>query len=168
MNIASERIREVIITHPDGSTLRAYRDSPDSNFQLADLPPDREIQSTTALNKFGSVLQEVSARDIRSLDTFEFDAAVETTVYTFDGLIADVRSTSRDDTHFANFSFRHDDSMPEEATQTFTNEDGEKVAVREQVQKLQQRLGGWVYLIPSFKHDVLTATLDDYTRQVGN
>lgn len=168
VNIASERIREVIIRHPDGSSIRAFRESPGANFQIANLPPDRQVQSTTALNRFGSVLQEVSARDIRSIETFNFESPVETTVYTFDGLVADVRSSKRDDRYFANFRFSFDASGQMDAASTVTNEAGEQISVQEQAQQLQRQLSGWVYQIPSFKYEVLTATLDDYTRQVSD
>lgn len=167
VNIASERVRDVTITHPDGNMVHAYRESPEAGFQLADLPPDRRVQSRTALNRFGSVLQEISARDIRALETFSFDQAIDTTVRTFDGMIIDVRSTRKDDRHYANFRFLYDADMENASAQPVTDGAGERIAVEAEAQELQERLGNWVYQIPGFKFDVLTATLDDYTRQVS-
>lgn len=168
VNIASERVREVVIQHPDGNRVRAYRDSPDDNFQLADLPTDRRIQSRMALNKFGSVLQEVNARDIRALEQFEFpESAIETTIHTFDGLVAEVKSAKVDDNHYANFRFRFDESLQTDAAKPVTDDEDNKIKVDQQARNLQQQLGGWVYRIPGFKYEVLTATLDDYTRKVS-
>jgi len=167
VNIASEHVREVIIRHPDGGIVHAYRESPEAGFQLADLPPERRIQSRTALNRFGSVLQEISARDIRALETFSLDQAVETTVRTFGGMIIDIRSTRNDDRHYANFRFRYDADMENAAAKPVTGDAGERIAIGAEAQELQERLGNWVYQIPGFKFEVLTATLDDYTRKVS-
>lgn len=167
VNIASERVREVIIRHPEGSIVHAYRESPEAGFQLADLPPNRRVQSRTALNRFGSVLQEISARDIRALETFSFDQAIETTVRTFGGMIIDIRSTRKDDRYYANFRFSFDADMENKATKPVAGDAGERIAVEAEAQELQERLGSWVYQIPAFKFEVLTATLDDYTRKVS-
>lgn len=167
INIASERVREVLIEHPDGRRLRVYRDSPEGNFELDNLPADRRIQSRVALNKFASVLQEVAARDIRALDQFDFGGnAIETRIQTYDGLVVNVKSTKVEDDHFANFEVRYDESLRMDFASTVTDSEGNKIDVARQAESLQQQLGDWVYRIPGFKYDVLTATLDDYTRQV--
>lgn len=184
LNIPSERIREVVIRHADGSVLRTSRDSPQSSFKIADLPADRKIQSQVALNRFGSVLQEISARDIRALESFDFpqDKVVETTVHTFDGLVANVRSMQLDDRRYANFQFSYDaettDSIDrnsldqlatESATEALEKESpAQPLSVEAEAHDLQQRLSGWVYQVPGFKYDVFSATLDDYTRVVND
>jgi len=168
VDISSARVREVIIRHPAGDTVRAERDQPDDNFHLADLLPDRQVQSQTAVNKFGSVLQEISARDVRSLETFEFpESTVTTEITTFDGLIAEVRSARVDDKAYANFRFRFDPEHASESTSPVTGEDDQPLSVKDQAERLQRELGDWVYQIPGFKFEVLTATLADYTRRVS-
>lgn len=170
VNIASERVREVVIKHPDGSVVRAYRESPEASFQLADLPDNRRVQSLTALNRFGSVLQDISARDIRALDSFNFERPVETKVRTFDGMVVDVRSSQLDNRYYANFHFRYDVLNQTDIAQPPRLPPGEKpgddTSTQEQSRDLQQRLGNWVYQIPQFKYELLTATLDDYTRKI--
>lgn len=171
LNIASERIREVVVKHPDGNIVRAFRDSPESNFQLADLPDNRKVQSQVALNRFGSVLQDISARDIRALGNFNFERPVETTVYTFNGMIIDVRSSRLDDRHYANFQFRFDVISHRNIGQPLmlpeTDTSGKQASPQEQAQELQARLGNWVYQIPGYQFDNLTATLEDYTREIA-
>lgn len=167
INISSDRVHEVIVKHPNGSRVRAYRDSPEGNFELDNLPADRRIQSRVALNKFGSVLQQLAARDIRALDQFDFGGdAVETRVQTYDGLVVNVKSTEIDGDHYANFQVRHDESLRMDFASTVTDSEGNKIEVAKQAEALQRRLSNWVYQIPGFKYDVLSATLDDYTRRV--
>ncbi|MCS3903425.1 hypothetical protein J2T55_001446 [Methylohalomonas lacus] len=175
LDIASERISEVVIRHPDGETLHAVRNSPGGGFGLRNLPADRSIQSRTALNRFGSVLQRISARDIRALESFDFAGdTIETTVRTFDGLVVKVRSRSIEDRHYANFRFSYDanaaEASDDDALDQLVQAEGEAslaeqpLSVEAEARDLDQRLSGWVYQIPSFKYDVLTAVLDDYTR----
>lgn len=173
LNLPSETIREVTIEQADGSTLRAYRDSPEGQFNLADLPVNRQVQSRTALNRFGSVLQEISASDIRALETFDFpDTSTRTTVRSFDGAVIRIHSTQLDDRYYANFEFSYDASAATEApsaeAQPVPADDDAitpvPVPTEDRMTDLQNRLGNWVYQIPEFKYKLLTAALDDYTR----
>lgn len=184
LDIASERIREVTVRHTDGSVLRVVRDSSQGSFNIVDLPTNRKLQSQVALNRFGSVLQEIRARDIRALESFDFeeDKFIETTVRTFDGLVAKVRSVQLDDRHYANFRFSYDaeateatdrnslDQLASESAAESLEEESptQPLSVEAEAHDLQQRLSDWVYQIPDFKYDVFSATLDDYTRVVDD
>ncbi len=81
--------------------------------------------------------------------------------------MAEVKSAKVDDNHYANFRFRFDESLQTDAAEPVTDDEGNKIKVDQQARSLQQQLGGWVYRIPGFKYEVLTATLDDYTRKVS-
>lgn len=174
LNIASERVHTVTIRHADGSELRAVRDDPGADFEFESLPANREVQSQTALNRFRSVLQEIKARDIHALESFEFGPdTVETTVHTFDGLVATVRSLQQGDQQYASFQFSHDagaaqhDNALDSMNTSGTDEQGTPAkpqSVATEVHDLQQQLSGWVYEIPEYQYDVLAATLDEYTR----
>jgi hypothetical protein len=183
MDIAAARIREVSIEHPDGSILRAYRNSPELDFQLDDLPDGRRIASRTLLNRFASVLHELRASDVRARELFDFPASsVNTTIQTFDGMLVNVTTAVIDERHYAHFEFHYDQQAgtaapplqtpyPTEvmdAPETLPGEQDTTAApsVEDEVAELRAQHNDWVYLIPQFKYELLSQTLENLTREV--
>lgn len=175
IDIAFLRIMEITIRHPDGDSLRAFRNSPEQDFNLADLPDNRRISSRTVLNRFGSVLQEVRADDVRSVEAFTFPAStIENEIRTFDGMLITVNAATIDDRHYAHFEFSYDEASAVDTSDTYAEtgtDDGgdggpELLSVELEAADLNNRHSEWVYQIPGFKYEILSQTMENLTREV--
>ncbi len=98
VNVARQRVREVVIEGPDRPGLRIVRDAPASGeFRIADLPADRRVDRQYRVDNVAAVLESVDLADVRSaaglVPADAADAAEQprTTFTTFDGLVVTVR-----------------------------------------------------------------------------
>ena len=65
VDVRSERVREVTITHPDGETLRISKAGPElANFEVADVPDGRELSYPGVANVIGNALRELNLEDV--------------------------------------------------------------------------------------------------------
>jgi hypothetical protein len=163
LNIPATRVREVVIRHPNGETLVVSRTDPaDADFILEGLPPDRRLKSQVTVNRLGSVLQDVRASDARARAGFNFpEDATQVTVRTLDGLVATVRTARVGGASYAQFDFDAGPAPEPPAAGGSEAQAGPTAA--EEAAAINQRLGRWVYLIPEFKYEILTETLDNLT-----
>ncbi|MEX0950788.1 MAG: DUF4340 domain-containing protein [Gammaproteobacteria bacterium] len=174
LNITADQIQRVEIVHADDSRVDIERESPTATFVITNLPTDREVQSSLALNRFATALQETQARDVRARTSFDTDTRIaQTTISTFDGMIIKVSTFQLDDRYFARFEFDYDAALASKNDNN--NDDGAdllaadsaatiKMPVSEEARDLHNRLSDWVYQIPEFQFKVLTETMDSLTR----
>ena len=67
VDIDSSRIKQVVLTNPDGKVLRIGKDqSVDANFKVVDLPKGREPATEYVANSLGSGLSSLRADDVAS------------------------------------------------------------------------------------------------------
>jgi hypothetical protein len=105
-DIAAARLKQVVLTSPDGKVLKVYKDQPgDANFKVADVPKGREVSSDFVANTLGSMLAGLRADDVFAAK----DAAPEDKVYkakylAFDGLSVDATAWVKDAKDYAQFS----------------------------------------------------------------
>jgi hypothetical protein len=65
IDIDSNRIKDIVLTNPDGKILHVFKDQPgDSNFKVADVPKGREVASDYVANSLGSGLANLRADDV--------------------------------------------------------------------------------------------------------
>jgi hypothetical protein len=97
VDVRSERVREVTITHADGEVVRLSKASPElANFEVADVPEGRELSYPGVANVVGNALRELNLEDVEPAAE---GAAEEPTVVeyrTFDGLVVRITGTERD------------------------------------------------------------------------
>lgn len=99
VDIRGARVREVVIEHPDGETLRVYKeDADEANFSVEGVPEGRELQYPGVANVIGNALRELRLEDVAAAgDGADDDAAVRTTYRTFDGLVVSVSAIGGED-----------------------------------------------------------------------
>lgn len=99
VDIRGARVQQVTIEHPDGETLRIYKNGEqDANFSVDGVPEGRELQYPGVANVIGNALRELRLEDVEAADGTPEDAApVRTTFRTFDGLVVTVEGVSRGD-----------------------------------------------------------------------
>lgn len=154
INIPSGRVSKIRIQHPGNDTVSMYktgRQQPD--FELEGTSANEKSVTRILLNRIATGLEELRADDVRAADKFKFpEDTTVTTVTTFDGLIVNVRLAEVDDSHYARFSFS-----------TKGNTEPESGVVGES-RHLNERLSDWVYVIPEFKFDDLTMSMQDINK----
>ena len=104
-DIASVRLKQVILTAQDGKVLRVYKDqSTDANFKVADVPKGRELSSEFVANALGSALSGLRADDVETAQNAPPGEKVSKASYlAFDGLAIDVTAWEKDSKHYAQF-----------------------------------------------------------------
>lgn len=151
IDLASSRVREITVTHPDGEIVRAAKTSADdANFTVEGIPEGRSLLYVSVANVIAGVLQNLTLEDVERAT----DAATEQTVtefVTFDGLRLTVTGLERDDATWISIA-----AAPESASQQAYQADAATEA-----QTLNERLRGWRYRIPSYKFEQLTRRMDD-------
>jgi hypothetical protein len=106
VDIPATRIAGVTITHPDGSSVRVYKDAEgDADFKLADIPKGREAGSEYSVNGLASMLGGLDFEDVLpAKDAAPDSAALKAHYVTFDGLLIDVAAWQKDGKSYADFS----------------------------------------------------------------
>lgn len=116
-DIPATRLREVVLTAPDGKVVRAYKDQEgDANFKVADVPKGRELSSEYAANGLGTALAGLRFDDVfRARDAAPpADGKVNRAHFAaFDGLVVDATAWKKDEKVYARFAV----SLDEKAAQ---------------------------------------------------
>ncbi|NIW23165.1 MAG: DUF4340 domain-containing protein, partial [Gammaproteobacteria bacterium] len=145
IDLASGRVREIVVTHPDGEFVRASKASADeANFAVQSIPEGRSLLYDSVANVIAGVLQNLTLEDVeRATDTTVPQTVTE--LITFDGLRLTVTSLERDDAAWIRIA-------------AASEPDSEQA---EEAQTLNERFAGWRYRIPSYKLEQLTRRMDD-------
>ncbi|RMF09953.1 MAG: DUF4340 domain-containing protein [Alphaproteobacteria bacterium] len=164
LTLPRERIRRITISHPDGSTVRLFRDSPgEENFTIADLPRGRRAKTGMGPESTAAALSFLSFDDVKPAEDVDWSGATRTVYTAFDGLELTIRIKDG----WAAFEAAYRIEVAEEGEGTVvlpsSPPDGEAEARR-----LNARYGGWAYKLPAYKVDDLTPTMDDLTEPAEN
>ena len=191
--IPGSRMARVAVTHPDGETVSVSKaDSEQSNFDLDEIPPGRELQYASVANVMGNVLSNLNLQDVEP--RIETDEPVTVTEFvTFDGLAIIAESVEREDEPWVAFRAEYrppaeepepeDDPVEEAAVANAAGEvedeadaEGPDIATVEaeadgtdvagEALDLDQRLSPWRYRIAGYQFDQMTRRLDDLLRDL--
>ena len=157
----------------------------DLDYQVANLPEGLEIQSQFTVNNIVSTVTSLSLDDVKPVSEVPFDAQpVVTAVFeTFDGLEGTVRLLRQDDKDYVQLSATFNaeliwkpvpEKAPEPEEKSEPQADGQTEAqdkeaaakpepphikpeaeVKAEIEALNTRVAGWVYVIPKFRADTL-------------
>ena len=110
--IPGDRMARVTVTHPDGEVVSVSKaDSEQSNFELEEIPPGRELQYASVANVMGNVLSSLNLQDVEPRTDTDEPVTV-TEFVTFDGLAITAESVEREDEAWV--AFRAEYRAPEE------------------------------------------------------
>ncbi|MCZ0953875.1 MAG: DUF4340 domain-containing protein [Rhodospirillaceae bacterium] len=193
--VSGTRMARVTVTHPDGEVVTVSKaDSEQSNFDLDEIPPGRELQYASVANVMGNVLSNLNLQDVEPRTETEEPVTV-TEFVTFDGLAITAESVEREDEPWVAFRAEYrppaeepekeDDPVQEadvanaagevedeveadtegtDVAAVETEADGTDVAA--EALALDQRLSTWRYRIASYQFDQMTRRLDDLLREL--
>ncbi len=149
------RTESVTVTHSDGEKVHVSRPTAeDTTFQVADVPPGRELQYASVGNALGNLLASLRLEDFATREEVDFEGADVTTAefHTFDGLVVRLETLMRgEDEHWLRVSA--------------SAEPDAELEVAAEVQELSERLAPWAYRIAAYQANTLTKRLEGYLKE---
>lgn len=179
LNIDTQRVRQVRVTHPDGHTVLLRKAQPgDPDFQLLGVPKNTELRSQFSVNNVVDTLAHLTLDDARRRGDVSLPAKgrVTASLETFDGLRIVLRMAERDERHLATLSAEFDPALVQQPAsrggeesgtsaaredQGETASDGPSPAVKtpeevaREAARVNDRLREWVFILPGFRADTL-------------
>lgn len=177
VDVAGDRVRRVIIEHPDGETVRIFKtDRSEQNFSVEDVPDGRELSYPGAANVVSGSLRDLRLEDVEAADSQNGDEAFRTTFTTFDGLEITVAGVEEGDGGWITLQARaagvDDVSQPGPADAA---EDGASAAggdeavpadASEEAAGINERVRGWRYRIADRQFEQMSRRLEDLLQPV--
>jgi hypothetical protein len=173
IDVRSDRVREVTITHADGEVVRLSKASPElTNFEVADVPAGRELLYPGVANVVGNALRELALEDVEpAAAVTDADAPTLVEYRTFDGLVVRITGIESADSSWIALEASAD---PE---QTASAADGDGAAAdaepaaeaaaaqasdpAAEAARINAKVSAWRYKIASFQYDQLTRRMAD-------
>lgn len=147
IDVSREKVKEVVLTQPDGSRLDIAHDKPEDPLALKGAPADAKLKSDTVLVEPTTSLASLTLSDVRPEAELPLpEAGVSRAEFTtFDGLSVKIALIDKDGKSWARI----------EASGT-----GEAEAP---AKALEDKLRPWVFAIPDYKAKALRTKLADVT-----
>lgn len=195
VDLDSDELQSVTISHPDGETIRIARGGGDAEddpaeFRAMNLPEGRELRYATIVNSVASALEGLTLDDVRRAPEAPSAQAVVTEYVTADGLVVTVETRGEDEERWHGFNAAVSETAEQpsakpsvadagadaadantDADETGSSSDdsagpagGEEAAPEtpaEAARRINARVNGWEYSLPSFKADQLERRWED-------
>jgi len=171
IDISNAEVVEVVITHPDGESIKVFKVSADDkNFQLQEIPEGQVKISDWNVNSLAGNLAMLSLDSVAPDGDFDWDDSIRFRLLTADGLLleADVLAVeSGKEAGFAEESVEGEYWIRLEAgLYTTAVESGVEVlddtsGVGSRAETINNRVNGWAYRISRQKFDSMTKRKDD-------
>jgi hypothetical protein len=173
VDLADAEVVEYEIIHPDGESIKAMKASADDeNFELQNVPQDREIQSAWSVDAPANSLAQLDFQAVVPATQLDWQGATRFRIVTADGLMleAELLAVQNGD----------GDEAPEEhwlrlnagvystAIGGVDDEAAENSGALARAQELNGRVGGWAYRIPEYRYDSMARRMDDLLQQAGD
>jgi hypothetical protein len=174
IDISSGKIFSVTVSAAEGAIFRIEKSSRDStDFELVDMPANRELQFAGAPNAVGAALSELQLDNVEPEDAFEAEdsESVLSRFENFDGLVIESRAWKTGEGTRVQFVASVDEEL---ANRFRVSVDGEADsaqsdtldAVKKEADRINERLAGWVYTLPGYKADQLIKSQEDLLKPV--
>jgi len=147
VDIDDKRVKQAVLTGPDGATLTISRDKPEDKFALKELPAGGKLKSDTTLVEPATVLQALDLTDVKAAKDAKFptEGVAKGTYTTFDGLTVAVETAKIGDTDWLRLTASSDGSDKAKA----------------EADDLDKRWSPWVYGIAPYKATAIRTKLAD-------
>jgi hypothetical protein len=172
---------ETIANH--GARLIVSRDKPnDRNFKIENMPEGAKLESRALgeMRDMASGLAAIDLNDVLPAErmTFSGGKASKAVLRTFDGLVVEISLLQKGEDYWAQFKASADPSSfvapgepgekekksAEKAKKAEKTDNGRLRGadeLKDEVQAINARVGGWVYEVPYYKGKPLSTRLDD-------
>jgi len=167
IDVSRDEVVEVNIKHPDGETVKAVKKSADDvDFELLDVPSDREPSSNWSVNALAGGLASLRLEAVTSDTGIDWSSAVEFTLLTADGMRANCWLTTVEEEPWIRLGVSVYQAMDEQAEPPVEEEpaDDQKEfaeVLTERVNQINEKVSGWAYRIPQHQFDTMTRRMED-------
>lgn len=188
LNIPADRVQEVSVAingEPRYSVVKTQR--ADVNFNVTNLPKNREVSNVNAPNAIGYALVNLQSEDVRPASELTNDQAIvhHVSFRTFDGLVVDLDGYAQDDKRWviAKASFNADlaqkfyvppakpptDAQPGDKKPEEKSDANDLAALTAKVSgeatALNEKFGNWAIAIPSHRYDTLFKPIEQLLKK---
>ena len=167
IDINASEVAEVEILHPEDGRVLITRISADqTDFDLVDLPLDREVQSSWAVNSLASVLSMLDLETVRSEKGVDWSEAVRMRVLLFSGVEIMVDLVEAGDDRLLGLRASHPTAG---LNKLKGNDDIARLAVEDvakRVADINDGVNGWVYGIAGHKYNAMVKKFEDLLKPV--
>jgi len=173
IDVNSSEVAEVEIIHPNAERVLVMRISADqTDFDLAGLPPEREIKSSWAVNSLGSVFTLLNMETVRPASSVDWKDAVKLRLLMFSGVEVLADLVEQDGQYLLRLHASHPASsvVPAENGDVTDDQEAEKRAaedVAKQLEEINQRVSGWAYGISKQKFDAMVKKPEDLLKPLS-
>ena len=155
LDIGAALVAGVEIRHRDGEVVRISKVSADdSNFSLETLPESRELQSGYMLNSAAGIFAMLEMDAVRADESEGIEPVVECEVTLFSGLKVTARVIEPDVGNGEDTGTDRERWL--RVTASLADPESADDGLREQLQEIQTRTGGWLYRVSSTRMDTMT------------
>jgi hypothetical protein len=173
IDINSSDVAEVEIIHPTAERVSVMKISADqTDFDLVDLPPEREIKSSWAVNSLGSVFTMLDMETVQPESNVDWTGAVKMRLLMFSGveILADLLAQEnkyllRLHASHPAASVIHDDNGESTAQQEIGKQSADDVA--KQVETFNEKVSGWAYGISKQKFETMVKKPEDLLKPLA-
>jgi hypothetical protein len=170
IDVSSSEVAEVEIIHPSAERLMVMRISADqTDFDLAGMPPGREIKNSWSVNSLGSVFSMLNFETVKPDTGVDWSDAVKMRLLMFSGveIMADMLESGDE------YLLRLNASHPAAKVPGKPLEDGEDSGTQQEIEQrakddiakivedINQKTAGWAYGISKQKYDALVKKPED-------
>lgn len=167
LDVRGARVQRVQIAHADGERLTIEKlERSQTNFSVQPIPEGRALQYPGVANVIGNALRELALENVRRPPETDSVVVATTEFETFDGLVVTATAIELDDGNWLRFEAEFDsDQAVRFATEPVDGDIAEAADgdgdPRDQAAAINATVAGWLFRIPSFKHDQITRRLED-------
>ncbi|MFK8014862.1 MAG: DUF4340 domain-containing protein [Gammaproteobacteria bacterium] len=173
IDVNESRVTRISITQPDGAVLDVTRNG--ANFDVADIPADRELSSPTVANELAGIFNNLKFDDVTPASEFDAGDAEPVAVRfeTSDGLVVDALATAANNEYYLSLTATPiavdpakfaevlaDDQQDSGAPSAEQKAAAMLDAIENQSREINERVANWVFTIPLFKYEQLSKTRD--------
>jgi Domain of unknown function (DUF4340) len=148
LDVPREKVKEMVLTQPDGSRLDIAHDKPEAPLALKDAPANTKLKSDTALVEPTTALASLTLGDVRPATALPFPEAgvSHAEITTFDNVVFKIALLDKDGKSWARIEVS-----------------GGSGQAAKDAEALAAKLKPWVFAIPDYKANALRTKLSDVT-----
>jgi hypothetical protein len=184
IDVRSERVREVTITHADGEVVRISKTDPSlTNFEVANIPEGRELSYPGVANVIGNALRELNLEDVEPAPATPGENPTVVEYRTFDGLVVRIVGVKTEDASWITLEASADpapaaggeapaapaagDAANEPPAPAEASEPAVEAAAAPpadpaaEAERINAKVRGWRYKIAGFQYDQMTRRIAD-------
>jgi hypothetical protein len=178
IDISNAEVVEVVITHPDGESIKALKFSADDeNFQLQEIPDGQEIKSEWNVNSLAGNLALLSLDSVAPDSGFDWSGSIRFRLLTADGLLLEtdllaVESASEaeiaEESVESEYWVRLKAGLYTTALHSGVEEVDDTSGAGSRAEAINNRVSGWAYRISRQKFDSMSKRKDDLLKPVDS